>query len=161
TSYFELRELDLELDIARRTAGAFQETYALFDRRLQAGAAPALETSSAAASLAPTAANIPGLEKPIVAPGEQITFLLGRPPEAIPRGVALNDQALPPEIPPGLSSALLERRPDLREAEQRLIAASAEVGVTVADFFPSLSLTGAFGGLAPGVTDLFGDGRTW
>jgi len=161
TSYFELRALDLQLDIAKRTSAAFQETYDLFDRRLQAGAASALETSSAEASLAATAANIPDLERQIVAQENRLAFLLGRAPEAIPRGPGLNDQLLPPEIPPGLPSALLERRPDLREAEQRLVAANAEVGLTVANYFPTLSLTGAFGGVAPQVSQLFGDGRTW
>jgi len=161
TTYFELRELDLQLDIAKRTTGAFQETYDLFNRRLEAGAASALETSSAKASLASTAASIPDLERQITAQENRVAFLLGRAPEAIPRGAALNDQLLPPDIPPGLSSALLERRPDLRAAEQRLVAANAGVGVAIADFFPTLSLTGAFGGVAPQVKDLFGDGRTW
>jgi len=161
TSYFELRSLDLQLDIARRTAGAFQETYALFNRRLEAGAASALETSSAEASLASTASSIPDLERQIVAQENRIAFLLGRPPGEIPRGAALNDQLLPPDVPAGLPSALLERRPDLREAEQRLVAANAEVGVAMADFFPTLSLTGAFGGVSRQVSDLFGGGRTW
>ena len=161
TSYFELRQLDLQLDIARRTAGAFRETYDLFDRRLQAGAASALETSSAQASLSSTSAGIPDLERQIAAQENRIALLLGRAPEAIPRGTLLNDQLLPQEIPAGLPSDLLERRPDLREAEQRLVAANAEVGVAVADFFPTLSLTGAFGGVSRQVSDLFGDRRTW
>ena len=161
TTYFELRELDLQLDIARRTAGTFRETYDLFDRRLEAGAASALETASAQASLAATTATIPDLERQIVARENRIALLLGRPPEAIPRGAVLNDQLLPPEIPSGLPADLLERRPDLREAEQRLVAANAEVGVAVANFFPAISLTGAFGGVSRQVSDLFGDGRTW
>ncbi len=161
TTYFELRALDLQLDIARRTAQAFQETYDLFDRRLEAGAASALETSSAEASLASTAANIPDLERRIAARENRLALLLGRSPEAIPRGTALNDQPLPQTIPAGLPSDLLERRPDVRQAEQRLVAANAEVGVAKADFFPTLSLTGAAGGVARQVSDLFGEGRTW
>lgn len=161
TTYFELRQLDLQLDIARRTAGSFRETYDLFDRRLVAGAASALETSSAQASLAATTATIPDLERQIVDRENRIALLLGRTPEAIPRGAALNDQVLPPEIPSGLPSDLLERRPDLREAEERVAAANAEVGVTVANFFPVISLTGAFGGVSRQVSDLFGEGRTW
>src|SRR5206468_1906142 len=90
-----------------------------------------------------------------------LALLLGRNPEAIPRGAELNDQPLPARIPSGLPSDLLKRRPDLREAEQGLVAANADVGVTVADFFPSISLTGTFGGVAPQVSDLFGPGRTW
>ena len=161
TSYFQLRTLDLELEIARRTTGAFQETYDLFSRRLAGGTASALETSSAGASLASTAASIPNLERQIVAQENQLAFLLGRNPGSIPRGAALNDQFLPPEIPAGLPSDLLERRPDLRQAEQELVAANANVGVAVANFFPTISLTGAFGGVAPQVSDLFSKGRTW
>ena len=161
TSYFQLRELDLELEIVRRSTGAFQETYDLFNRRLEAGAASGLETASAGATLASTTAAIPDLERRIVAEENRLSFLLGRNPGPIPRGAALTDQLLPPEIPAGLPSDLLQRRPDLREAEQRLVAANADVGVAVADFFPRLSLTGALGGLAPEVGDLFGDGKTW
>lgn len=161
TSYFELRELDLELEIARRSAAAFAETYDLFNRRLEAGAASGLETASAGATLAATAAEIPDLERQILAQENRLAFLLGRNPGPIPRGNALDDQLLPPEIPAGLPSDLLERRPDLRAAEQQLVAANAEVGVAVANFFPRLSLTGAFGGVAPQVGDLFGDGKAW
>lgn len=161
TSYFQLRELDLELEIARRSTDTFQATYDLFDRRLKAGAASGLETASAAATLASTSAAIPDLERRIAAEENRLSFLLGRNPGPIARGAALNDQLLPPDIPAGLPSDLLQRRPDLREAEQQLIAANADVGVAVADFFPRLSLTGAFGGLAPEVGDLFGDGKTW
>ena len=161
TRYFLLRELDLQLAIARRTSGAFQETYDLFDKRLQGGAASALETTSAEALLASTAASIPDLERQIVEQENELSFLLGRNPGPIPRGAALNDQFLPPAVPPGLPSDLLRRRPDLREAEQNLIAANAEVGVANADFFPSISLTGAFGGVAPQISQLFPAGRTW
>ena len=161
TSYFRLRQLDLQLEIARRTATAFEETHALFSRRLEAGAASALETKSAEASLATTSASIPDLERQIVAEENFLGLLLGRNPGDIPRGAALNDQPLPQQVPAGLPSDLLRRRPDIRQAEQQLVAANADVGVTVADFFPIISLTGAFGGVAPQVSDLFGEGRTW
>jgi multidrug efflux system outer membrane protein len=161
TSYFRLRTLDLQLEIAQRTADAFEGTHALFNERLSAGLASSLETSSAAASLAATAASIPDLEREIAAEENLLAFLLGRNPGAISRGEALNDQLLPPEIPAGLPSALLERRPDLRQAERELMAANAEVGVAVADYFPRISLTGLFGGVAPDVGSLFGEGKTW
>ncbi|HEV8582544.1 MAG TPA: efflux transporter outer membrane subunit [Thermoanaerobaculia bacterium] len=161
TTYFQLRELDLELEIAKRSTAAFQETYDLFNRRLEAGAASGLETASAGATLASTLAVIPDLERRIVEQENQLAFLLGRNPGPIARGKVLNDQLLPPQIPAGLPSDLLERRPDLRAAEQQLVAANAEVGVTVANYFPSLSLTGVFGGLAPQVSELFSDGKTW
>jgi multidrug efflux system outer membrane protein len=161
TEYFQLRELDLQLEIARRTTGAFQETFDLFNHRLQGGAASALETSSAEALLAATAANIPDLERQIVAQENQLAFLLGRNPGSIARGAVLNDQFLPPSIPVGLPADLLKRRPDLRQAEQTLIAANANVGVANADFFPRISLTGAFGSISPQFSQIFPAGRTW
>jgi multidrug efflux system outer membrane protein len=89
----------------------------------------------------------------------QINFLLGRNPRPIPREDPL--PALPPDVPPGLPSALLERRPDIRQAEQLLIAANANVGAAKADFFPRLSLTGLFGNVSPELGDLFSHGKTW
>jgi len=161
TSYFQLRQLDLQLEIAKRTTTAFEQTRDLFDRRLAAGSASALETASAEASLASTAANIPNLERQIAAQENQLSLLLGRNPGDVPRGGALNDQLLPPEIPGGMPSDLLERRPDVREAEQALVAANADVGVATANLFPTISLTGALGGVAPQVSELFGKGKTW
>ena len=161
THYFELRGLDAQLEIAHRTTGAFQETYNLFNRRLQGGAASALETSSAEALLASTAATIPDLERQIVAEENELSFLLGRNPGPVARGAVLDQQFLPPDVPPGLPSDLLQRRPDLREAEQNLVAANAEVGVAQADFFPRISLTGALGSISPQVSQLFPAGRTW
>ncbi len=161
TSYFQLRALDHQLEIARRTTEAFQGTHTLFNNRLEAGLASSLETSSAQASLAATTAAIPDLERQITAQENLLAFLVGRHPSEVARGVALNDQLLPPQIPAGLPSNLLERRPDLRQAEQEMIAANAGVGVAVADYFPRISLTGAFGGVAPDVDDLFGKGKAW
>ena len=161
TNYFQLRELDLQLEIAKRSSADFQETFDLFDRRLQGGVASALETASAEASLASTAANIPDLERQIVAQENRLAFLLGRNPGPIARGAVLNDQFLPPAVPPGLPSDLLQRRPDLRQSEQNLIAANANVGVANADFFPRISLTGMLGNVSPQVSQLFPAGRTW
>jgi multidrug efflux system outer membrane protein len=161
TSYFELRRLDLQLEVAKHTAVAFEQTHDLFNRRLAAGAASALETASAEASLATTSATIPALERQITAQENQLSLLLGRDPGDVPRGAALNDQLLLPEIPAGLPSDLLERRPDVRTAEQALVTANANVGVATAALFPTISLTGAFGGVAPQVSDLFGKGKTW
>jgi multidrug efflux system outer membrane protein len=158
-AYMELRELDSELAIAKTTTVAFQDTYDLFNRRLEGGAASALETSRAEASLAQVAAQIPEIERAIVARENQINFLLGRNPQPIPREDRF--MALPPDVPPGLPSALLERRPDIRQAEQLLIAANAGVGVAKADFFPRLSLTGLFGNVSPELGDLFSQGKTW
>jgi multidrug efflux system outer membrane protein len=161
TDYFELRQLDLRLEIARRTRTAFQETYDLFARRLEAGMASELETASAEASLASVAGQVPQLESQVVALENAISLLLGRNPGPIPRGASLTDQFLPPEVPAGLPADLLRRRPDVREAEQQLVAANAAVGVAMANFFPTISLTGAFGGVSTDVSTLFSSGRTW
>ena len=160
-AYFELRELDARLEIARRTTEAFQGTYDLFNRQLSGGIASQLEVSRAEAALSTAAATIPDLERQIVAQENLICFLIGRNPGPIARGASLTEQALPPEVPPGLPSALLERRPDVRQAEQQLVAANANVGAAIASFFPTISLTGAFGGVSPQVSDLFGAGKTW
>jgi multidrug efflux system outer membrane protein len=160
-AYFELRELDARLEIAKATTDAFQETLNLFNRRLVGGTASALETARAEAALAAASATIPNLERQIRAQENLLSFLVGRNPGPIPRGANLPEQALPPRIPAGLPSTLLERRPDLRAAEQELVAANAAVGVAATGYFPTLSLTGLFGGLAPHVTDLFGPGKQW
>jgi multidrug efflux system outer membrane protein len=161
TDYFQLRELDEQLAVARRTAEAFQGSYDLFNRRLAAGAASALDTASAEVSVASARAAIPDLERQIEAQENRLSLLLGRVPGTIPRGAALADQALPPAVPAGLPSDLLRRRPDLRQAEQQLVAANANVGVAAANFFPAISLTSAFGGVAPQLSGLFAAGRTW
>ena len=161
-AYFELRELDLELEIARRTTESFQKTLDLFSRRLQLGVASKLETARAEAALASTAAIIANLERFIVAKENQITLLLGRAPGPIPRGAVLTDHMFPPDTPPGLPSQLLERRPDIREAEQTLIAANARVGVAQANFFPRIGLTSLFGGASEDIDKVvLSSGNIW
>jgi multidrug efflux system outer membrane protein len=160
-AYFELRELDAQLEIARRTTEAFEGTYKLFNRRLTGGVASQLEVSRAEAALGAAAASIPNLERQIVAQENLVCFLVGRNPGPIPRGESLTEQALPPEVPAGLPSELLERRPDLRQAEQQLVSANANVGAAMASFFPTISLTGSLGGVSPEVSDLFHAGKTW
>jgi multidrug efflux system outer membrane protein len=158
-AYLDLRELDRELEIARSTTAAFQDTYDLFNRRLEGGAASSLETARAEASLALVASQIPEIERAIVAQEIHLDFLLGRNPQPVPREGPITP--LPPEVPAGLPSTLLERRPDIRQAEQVLIAANAGVGVAKADFFPRLSLTGFFGNASTELDDLFSQGKTW
>jgi outer membrane protein, multidrug efflux system len=161
SAYFDLRELDEELDIARRTAAAFGNTLELFDNRLRGGTASGLETSRAEALLANAMAQIPLLEAEIVATENQINVLLGRVPGPIPRGTGPALQPIPAAVPGGLPSALLLRRPDVRAAEQTLIAANANVGVAQAAFYPSLSLTGLLGVQSEELGELFGEGRVW
>ena len=160
-TYFTLRELDAELVIAKNTTTAFQETLDLYQRKLEGGAASAIQTSYAAAALEQVAAQVPEIERRIEATENQLNLLLGRNPQPIPRGDPLDGQALPPNVPAGLPSDLLQRRPDIQQTEQQLVAANAEVGVAMANFFPTISLTGLFGGISPDVSNLFKAGKTW
>jgi multidrug efflux system outer membrane protein len=148
-AYFELLELDLQLDIAKRNTQSFADTLKIFTLRLEQGVASKLETSSAEALLTSTAANIPELERQIGLKENQINVLLGRNPAPVERTAGLLDESMPVDIPAGLPSTLLERRPDIREAEETLRAANAQVGVTVANFFPQIGLTSLFGKASP------------
>jgi len=159
--YFQLRALDAQLEIAHRTVKSFQDTLDIFQHRLEGGYASALETSRAQAALSNVAAAIPDFERQIVAQENALDLLLGRNPGPISRGAALVDQYDPPDVPAGLPASLLERRPDLREAEQNLIAANANVGVAKANFFPTISLSGLFGGVSPQLSELTGAGKAW
>ncbi|HLX07196.1 MAG TPA: efflux transporter outer membrane subunit [Thermoanaerobaculia bacterium] len=160
-AYFDLRQLDEDLEIARRTTTAFHDTFDLFNRQLQGGVASALETSNADAAWADEAAQVPALESQIAAKENQLSLLLGRSPGPVTRGAPLFGQPLPAEIPAGLPAALLLRRPDLRQSEQQLVAANAGIGVAEAAFYPTISLTGMFGGLSPDLRHLLGKGQAW
>jgi multidrug efflux system outer membrane protein len=157
-AYFALLELDAQLDIARRNTASFQSTYDLFQRRLGFGLASTLETSRAEGALGSAAETIPDLERQIAAKENEISVLLGRNPGPIPRGTPLFAQPVVPAVPAGLPSALLERRPDLRQAEQQLVQANAQVGVAVANFFPQIILSGFGGGVSP---QLSGMSNVW
>jgi outer membrane protein, multidrug efflux system len=156
-----LRALDAQLEIARQTVRGFQDTLQIFQHRLEGGYATALETARAQAALSNVAAVIPDLQRQIVGQENALDLLLGRNPGPIARGAALADQYDPPDVPEGLPASLLERRPDLREAEQNLIAANANVGVAKANFFPTISLSGLFGGVSPQLSELTGTGKAW
>jgi multidrug efflux system outer membrane protein len=155
-AYFQLLALDQELDIARRTTNSFGESLTIFSERLTGGVASKLETSAAEAALASAAATVPDLERQIDFQENQINLLLGRNPGPVPRSHALLQEHFPPEVPVGLPSALLERRPDIREAEQSLRSANAQVGVAVADYFPQISLTGLLGAVSPELSAITG-----
>jgi multidrug efflux system outer membrane protein len=159
--YFQLRALDADLEIARRTVASFQDTLDIFQKKFEGGAASGLEVARAQAALANVAAVIPDLRRQIVAQEVALNLLLGRNPGPIDRGSTLTEQFDPPEVPTGLPSQLLERRPDLHQAEETLIAANANVGVAKANFFPTISLTGAFGGVSPQLSELTGTGKAW
>jgi outer membrane protein, multidrug efflux system len=153
-SYLQLLELDRELQIAHETADSFRETRDLFQRRFEGGVGNSLQVQRAEASLAQTEANIPQLERLIVAQENALSVLLGREPGEIPRGTPLEDHQVPPAAPPGLPSDLLERRPDVQEAEHTVASANAEVGVAVANFFPRIGLTALYGQQSDDLSDL-------
>jgi multidrug efflux system outer membrane protein len=147
-NYFTLRELDLELEIARRTVGLNDETVQFYQTRLDGGVSNQLEVDQAVANRSRTASTIPELKRLIANQENLISYLIGRNPGPIARGAVLTEQYYPPAIPAGLPAALLERRPDVQSAEQLLVAANANIGAAKALFFPDISLNAAVGGLA-------------
>jgi multidrug efflux system outer membrane protein len=149
TSYFELLELDDELAIAHRATDSFDDSLKLFKQRLEGGIASRLETASAEAASAISAARVPALERQIAIKENQISVLIGRSPGAILRGRPLTAQTLPPGVPAGLPSELLERRPDVRQAEAAAHAANAGIGVTVGGFLPRIGLSALLGAVSP------------
>src|ERR1700729_3787688 len=154
SDYFTLLQLDLELQITRDTVKTQQDSVKLTSLRLDHGVATKLDVLQAQQVLDTANAQIPDFERQIAQEEDAISILLGNYPGGVPRGRVLAEQALPPDVPPGLSSSLLERRPDIRQAEQLLIAANAQIGVAKAQFFPQISLTGSGGG-AFGRSSLF------
>jgi len=155
TAYFNLRELDYELDISTRTLGTRKESLQLTELRRGGGVATILDLRQAEQLVETAAETIPALQQQIGQTENQISLLLGKNPQAVVRGKGLTEQEFPPEIPAGLPSALLERRPDIRAAEQNLIAANAQIGVAKAAYFPQISLTAALGGQSTQLTSLF------
>jgi multidrug efflux system outer membrane protein len=146
SDYFALLQLDLQLQITSNTVAAQEASVKLTKLRVDHGVATKLDVLQAQQTLDTANAQIPDLERQIAQEENAISILLGNYPQAVPRGRPLVEQPLPPEVPPGLPSTLVERRPDIREAEQFLVAANAEIGVAKAQFFPQISLTGSGGG---------------
>jgi multidrug efflux system outer membrane protein len=145
TAYFQLRELDLELEISRRTLASRQDSLRLVQLRQQGGVAALIDVRQAEVLLYTAAQTIPDVERRIEQTENLISLLLGRSPDAVPRGRPLLQQFALPAVPAGLPSSLLERRPDVRQAESQLAAATARIGVAKADYFPRVLLTGAAG----------------
>ncbi len=143
-TYVELRSLDAQLEVANRSLASRRQSLDLFELQLERGVLSELEVAQLRSEFERTAATIPALERTITLTENALSVLLGRPPGDIPRGRRLTELAGPP-IPAGLPSDLLERRPDLRAAEQQLVAAEARVGVARADRFPRIALTGLLG----------------
>jgi outer membrane protein, multidrug efflux system len=155
TAYFDLLELDKELEIAQRTLASRQDSLRLIQVRQQGGIATLLDVRQGEQLVYSAAAVIPDTERLIEQTENQIRLLLGQPPGDVPRGQPLTAQVQPPAVPPGLPSALLERRPDIRAAEQTLIAANANIGEAKAAYFPTISLTGLLGYESNQLSSLF------
>jgi multidrug efflux system outer membrane protein len=157
-----LQALDAELDLSRRTAQSRRQSLEL-TMTLANGGADSLADVRQAEQLVFTAeAAIPDLERQIQQQENALRILLGQYPGPIPRGPKLTDETLPDAVPPGLTSSLLERRPDIREAEENLVAANAQVGVARAELFPTISLTGTGGVESTSLSNLFtGASHAW
>jgi multidrug efflux system outer membrane protein len=159
TAYFGLRELDFELDISRRTLTSREESLRLITLRQQRGVATMLEVRQAEELVYDAREVIPALEQGIEQTENFLSFLTGRNPSAIERGVSLTEQQMPPTVPAGLPSDLIERRPDIRAAENSLMAANARIGVAKAEYFPRISLTSFLGYESGQLTSLFSGSR--
>jgi multidrug efflux system outer membrane protein len=161
SAYVNLRDLDRQLEISRNTAKTREDSYLVFKDRFAGGVISDLELSQNRSQYEEALASIPPLEKAIIQQENGLSVLLGRNPGPIQRGKSI-DALLLPTIVSGMPSDLLERRPDLRQAEQNLIAANAQIGVAKAAYFPSISLTGAFGSASGDLGDLFkGPSKAW
>jgi multidrug efflux system outer membrane protein len=159
--YITLRDLDKQLEISRRTADSRGESVRLFELRFKGGVVAELELEQVRSEYEQALAAIPDLERQIAQQENLISVLLGSNPGPIPRGSTLDELALP-AVPAGLPSELLERRPDLLQAEQNLVATNAQIGAAKALYYPTISLTGQAGTLSTQWSKLFtGDARTW
>lgn len=154
SSYFVLRQLDLQLEISRSTLRSRRDFLDLTNMLEQHGINSLLDVRQSEQLVYTAAAEVPDLERQIAIQENAISILLGNNPGDIPRGLKLTEQPHAPEVPVGLPSALLERRPDIREVEQNLVAANAQIGVARAAYFPQIALTGTAGFEGAKLTDL-------
>ena len=155
SSYFQLRALDLEWEISKRTLGSRQDSLELTKTLEEHGINSMLDVRQSEQLVYTAAAEIPDLERQIGQEENAISILLGNNPGDVPRGLKLTEQPHAPEVPVGLPSSLLQRRPDIREAEENLIAANAQIGVARSAYFPQISLTGTAGYESSALTNLF------
>jgi multidrug efflux system outer membrane protein len=161
SNYLTLRGLDEQLAISKRTLGAYGESVRLYGLQFQYGQVSQMQVSQVQSQYETAAVQIPLLESQIAQTENALSVLIGRNPGPIPRGKSIY-QLLLPSVPAGLPSALLERRPDLRQAEDTLIAANAQIGAAKALYFPAISLTGALGTSSFALNNLFtGPARVW
>jgi outer membrane protein, multidrug efflux system len=161
-AYFNLLELDTELEIAQDTLATRKESLNLIRTRQQGGVATLLDVRQAEQLVYAAAQTVPDIERLTEQTENQINLLLGKDPGPVTRGRSLTEQEQPPDAPSGLPSSLLERRPDIRAAEATLMAATANIGVAKAAYFPQISLTGFMGGQSSQLANLFsGPGGAW
>jgi multidrug efflux system outer membrane protein len=153
-SYFDLLQFDMQLDIARNALGSWEESVALARAQLQGGVISRLDLDQFEAERANAAARVAGLQRSMVQKENELSVLVGNNPVTIGRGNSLTDQMLPPEVPAGLPSELLERRPDILQAEKTLAAATARIGVAKASRFPKLTITGFLGVASPALSKI-------
>jgi outer membrane protein, multidrug efflux system len=162
TAYFNLLELDMELAIARDTLGTREESLRLLRAQLQGGVGTLLDVRQGEQLVYGAAEIIPSTKQQIEQTENQISLLLGKNPGPVTRGRPLTEQQTPPEVPAGLPSALLERRPEVQAAEQILVANNANIGVAKAAYFPQITLTGQYGYQSIALAGLFaGSRRAW
>lgn len=159
TAYFNLREFDYELDISRRTLASRQESLRIISLRQERGVSTMLEVRQAEELVFDATEVIPALEQSIQQTENFLSFLTGKNPQTIARGLSLTEHQVPPTVPAGLPSDLIERRPDIRAAENSLIAANARIGVAKAAFFPRISLSAFLGYESGQLTSLFSNSR--
>ena len=161
TVYVDIRALDKQLEITQSTAKTRKDTLDLFQLRFDKGIISEVDLSQAEAEYQDAMARIPDIERAIGQRENALSVLLGRNPGTIPRGLTI-DELILPAVPAGVPSDLLERRPDIRRAEQTLVAANARIGVAKSLYFPTISLTGALGTVSTSLSDLFTNpSRTW
>ncbi len=162
TDYMQLREYDVELDIEKRSLASRKESLTLTQTLERGGATSMVDVRQAEQLVEQAAELIPQSEQAIQQEENAISLLLGQNPSSIPRGLAITEQPNPADVPAGLPSQLLERRPDIQEAEQNLVAANAQIGVARAQLFPQISLTGTGGVESIGLGNIFTWGaRAW
>ena len=154
-AYFDLRQVDLQSEIAERTLRAWDESVRISQARHRQGLIHGLDVEQFQAERENAAARLADLKRQMIQKENELSLLLGRNPGQIPRGQSLTDQVMPPVVPAGLPSELLQRRPDIIQAEQQLAASTARIGAAKADRFPKLSLTGLLGLANPSLSRLF------
>ncbi len=159
-AYFELREFDSQLEVSKETVAADKDMVKLNTIKFQGGDAAITDVLQAEILLQQSEAQVISLQQSIEQTENQISILLGRNPGPVTRGLALTVQPHEPEVPTGLPSSILEQRPDVRRAEESLVAANANIGVAKAAFFPQIALTGAFGVQSASLTSFLGGPTT-